>query len=111
MEMRNRDDQPPLAIREPLNGEVIVVNPDEAYRKECLLICDVNGKYILISDAIAPQILDEFKGNEFLEPSIIFVTCNASQELFLWPVRKPIADDHPVWEAMDGWLSINRVMH
>lgn len=99
-----------LAIRAPHPGEWIRVNPDPAYRKEVTLTRDEKGEPYLIVEHLAKQLMlqaahdDNQHLLQRLEPSMLFLAQNREGETFIWPVRKPVPEQHLAYQAMADWI-------
>jgi hypothetical protein len=94
-----------IECREPKYGEMIRVKPDEA--NDTVLVKDDDGIYYMI----APNMVEKAKKDfpDRLEFVTIFLAANDKEEYFLWPVPRPVPEDHPVYAAMKRWIAIEMV--
>jgi hypothetical protein len=94
-----------IECRQPKYGEPIRVKPDEAH--DVVLVKDNDGIYYMI----APNMLETAKKKfpDKLEFVTIFFVVNDKEEFFMWPVPRPVPEDHPVHVAMKRWIAIELV--
>jgi hypothetical protein len=94
-----------IECREPKFGEMIRVKPDEA--NDTVLVKGDDG----ICYMIAPDMVETAQKRfpDKLEFVTIFLAANDRQEFFLWPVPRPVPEDHPVHDAMKQWIIIEMV--
>lgn len=96
------DEQQRYECRAPRSGEYFRVNPDPEYRRVVALTRDEKGVPFLIAPHMVADI--ERLCPERVERCMMFTAQNEKREIFLWPVKLPVADDHPAYAAMYDWV-------
>jgi len=95
-------DIPACDIRAPRAGEFFRINPDPAYHTDVALVRD--DKLYKIAPELVPEAMERIPDK--VKHCTMFLAQNQDGEIFLWPVEKPVSNEHPVYRAMTEWVSI-----